>query len=397
MVTFYQTSDSGELVEVDFSNLENFALKEEYHADSLSKDTLNFDELLEKGIYVYSDFENAENEEGKWPEALTDGYILILVEDNSKAQRGITQILLDSSNGSYYRRGILTESENVFEDWHSLDSDTNFTTNLSLGKGSPATTDGIWTEISNLSYNIQLWKQVNTISTMADAGGRTTNVVLNDIATLALSGAQTIYVRDSTGAFSKICLDISNGGTGATTAAAARTALGAASQTDLNSLRNSVDNTCVRFNTSLLSQSWVSQQSADAAGTESPQVWRLSIYGKEGNYILVGSLQNLTLWDIDTEQITWSLFPYHIESRAFSVSPASQSYKDITINWNYNYRVPPMVTCHVSSTFTAAGGGYINNIAYAITSITTSGATIRVHNENSVTNNITFRIQAIGY
>lgn len=241
MVTFYQTSDSGELVEVDFSNLENFALKEEYHADSLSKDTLNFDELLEKGIYVYSDFENAENKEGKWPEALTDGYILILVEDDSKAQRGITQILLDSINGSYYRRGILTESENVFEDWHSLDSDTNFTTNLSLGKGSPATTDGIWTEVSNLSYNIQLWKQVNTISTMVDTGGRTTNVVLNDIATLALSGAQTIYVRDSTGAFSKICLDISNGGTGATTAAGALSALGAASQTDLNSLRDSVD------------------------------------------------------------------------------------------------------------------------------------------------------------
>ena len=239
MVTFYQVSDSGETKKVDFSDLGNFALKDECHLDGLSKDTLNFDELLDKGIYTYSDFDGTEKEDGNWPSALTSGYVVVMVEDDSRAQRGITQMVLDDNNGSYYRRGILSETENVFEDWHSLNANNNSITNLSLGKGSPSAIDGIWTEVSNLSYNIQLWKQINGISTMSTTSE--TNVILNGIETLALTGAQTIYVRDSTGAFSKLCLDISNGGTGATTAAGALTALGAASQTDLNSLRDSVN------------------------------------------------------------------------------------------------------------------------------------------------------------
>ena len=244
MVTFYQVSDSGEMKKVDFSDLSNFALKDECHLDGLSKDTLNFDELLDKGIYTYSDFDGTEKEDGNWPSALTSGYVVVMVEDDSRAQRGITQMVLDDNNGSYYRRGILSETENVFEDWHSLNANNNSITNLSLGKGSPSAIDGIWTEVSNLSYNIQLWKQINGISTMSTTSE--TNVILNGIETLALTGAQTIYVRDSTGTFSKLCLDISNGGTGATTAAGALTALGAASQTDLNSLRDSVNRT-VKF------------------------------------------------------------------------------------------------------------------------------------------------------
>ena len=238
MVTFYQVSNSGEMKKVDFSDLSDFALKDECHLDGLSKDTLNFDELLDKGIYMYSDFDSTEKEDGNWPSALTSGYVVVMVEDDSRAQRGITQMVLDDNNGSYYRRGILSETENVFEDWHSLNTNNNSITNLSLGKGSPSAIDGIWTEVSNLSYNIQLWKQINGISTMSTTSE--TNVILNGIETLALTGAQTIYIRDSTGAFSKLCLDISNGGTGATTAAGALTALGAASQTDLNSLRDSV-------------------------------------------------------------------------------------------------------------------------------------------------------------
>lgn len=239
MVTFYQVGDSGEMEKVDFSDLSNFALKDECHLDGLSKDTLNFDELLDKGIYTYSDFDGTEKEDGNYPSALTSGYIVVMVEDDSRAQRGITQMVLDDNNGSYYRRGILSETENVFEDWRSLNANNNSITNLSLGKGSPSAIDGIWTEVSNLSYNIQLWKQINGISTMSTTSE--TNVILNGIETLALTGAQTIYVRDSAGAFSKLCLDISNGGTGATTAAGALSALGAASQTDLNSLRDSVN------------------------------------------------------------------------------------------------------------------------------------------------------------
>ena len=249
MVTFYQVGDSGETKKVDFSDLSDFALKDECHLDGLSKDTLNFDELLDKGIYMYSDFDGTEKEDGNWPSALTSGYVVVMVEDDSRAQRGITQMVLDDNNGSYYRRGILSETENVFEDWHSLNANNNSITNLSLGKGSPSAIDGIWTEVSNLSYNIQLWKQINGISTMSTTSD--TNVILNGIETLALTGAQTIYVRDSTGAFSKLCLDISNGGTGATTAAGALSALGAASQTDLNSLRDSVnwiDNQSTHFN-----------------------------------------------------------------------------------------------------------------------------------------------------
>lgn len=239
MITFYQVNDSGETKKVDFSDLGDFALKDECHLEGLSKDTLNFDELLDKGIYAYSDFDGTEKEDGNWPSVLTSGYVVVMVEEDSRAQRGITQMVLDNNNSSYYRRGILSETESVFEDWHSLDAGKNSITNLSLGKGSPSAIDGIWTEVSNLSYNIQLWKQINGISTMSATSD--TNVIFNGIETLALSGAQTIYVRDSTGAFSKLCLDISNGGTGATTAAGARTALGAASQTDLNSLRNSVN------------------------------------------------------------------------------------------------------------------------------------------------------------
>ena len=270
MVTFYQVSGSGEMKKVDFSDLSDFALKDECHLDGLSKDTLNFDELLDKGIYTYSDFDGTEKEDGNWPSALTSGYVIVMVEDDSRAQRGITQMVLDDNNGSYYRRGILSETESVFEDWHSLNANNNSITNLSLGKGSPSAIDGIWTEVSNLSYNIQLWKQINGISTMSTTSE--TNVILNGIETLALTGAQTIYIRDSTGTFSKLCLDISNGGTGATTAAGALTALGAASQTDLNSLRDSVNNTGV----------WSGLNRCTILGQ--PQYRRINFYFNNANY-----------------------------------------------------------------------------------------------------------------
>ena len=296
MVTFYQVSDSGEMKKVDFSDLGDFALKDECHLDGLSKDTLNFDELVDKGIYTYSDFDGTEKEDGNWPSALTSGYVVVMVEDESRAQRGITQMVLDDNSGSYYRRGILSETENVFEDWHSLNANNNSITNLSLGKGSPSAIDGIWTEVSNLSYNIQLWKQINGISTMSTTSE--TNVILNGIETLALTGAQTIYVRDSTGAFSKLCLDISNGGTGATTAAGALSALGAASQTDLNSLRNSVNKT-VRFNGTTVTQGWLTQLWPE--GSLVKQYLRLSVYGTLKNCMLVISSQGLSLWDIDAD------------------------------------------------------------------------------------------------
>lgn len=297
MVTFYQVSDSGEMKKVDFSDLGDFALKDECHLDGLSKDTLNFDELVDKGIYTYSDFDGTEKEDGNYPSALTSGYVVVMVEDDSRAQRGITQMVLDDNNGSYYRRGILSETENVFEDWHSLNANNNSITNLSLGKGSPSAIDGIWTEVSNLSYNIQLWKQINGISTMSTTSE--TNVILNGIETLALTGAQTIYVRDSTGAFSKLCLDISNGGTGATTAAGALSALGAASQTDLNSLRDSVSNK-VRF-IAPITNCYIEDN------MQEDQPITIRVATPTQNYVLAVGLDRILLWDQRTTKVIWQI------------------------------------------------------------------------------------------
>ena len=397
MVTFYQVSDSGEMKKVDFSDLSNFALKDECHLDGLSKDTLNFDELLDKGIYTYSDFDGTEKEDGNWPSALTSGYVVVMVEDDSRAQRGITQMVLDDNNGSYYRRGILSETENVFEDWHSLNANNNSITNLSLGKGSPSAIDGIWTEVSNLSYNIQLWKQINGISTMSTTSE--TNVILNGIETLALTGAQTIYVRDSTGTFSKLCLDISNGGTGATTAAGALTALGAASQTDLNSLRDSVDNMKYVKLGALgnITQSLVSQQ-LHPEGETLPQIWRLSMYGDCGAYMLLATEESLGLYNINTDSTVWRGAAMKLEHNSEQVTPSPNSFTNYKRYFTNTYKHAPLVALNVASSYNADGVTWANGINYSIQTITSQYFIFQIQNTNSVSGQkITMRWEVIGY
>lgn len=248
MIIFSYLQD-GEVVEISFDadHLESNPLRKFYKTQVLNNDD-NFNEVMYYGIYRFENLVAEENRTDR-PEGLAgDGYLFVFAESEFRDNRAVIQMCFsDDTSSMQYRKCFVNKGEMTTGDW-MLGTDGG--TVAIMTKNPSQTLGGIWNKEEELdSKELSLWSQVSGIRTMA--GEESVNALL-DISTLALSGAQELYLRDTDNVFKKLLLDISCGGTGATTAAAARTALGAASQADLNSLRDSVSRR-VYYNAGIIS------------------------------------------------------------------------------------------------------------------------------------------------
>lgn len=232
MTSFYQVDESGGTSAVTLGEAsEGSAIQDQYHEDVLTSN-LDFDTIVDAGIYRY---ESIGGSSQHVPSDASSGYVFVFVESDKHSMRSIVQIAFDDNGGVLVRRGAISDTGTTIGAWEDLNASGSST--FAISSTSPAgTVGGSWSVVSGYE-DVGIWKQVNIIMTLADAVNTT---ILLDVATFALSGTQTIYVSNGDGTFSPIILDIVNGGTGANSAAGARTALGAASQADLDSLRDSV-------------------------------------------------------------------------------------------------------------------------------------------------------------
>lgn len=233
MTSFYQVDESGGTSAVTLGEAsEGSAIQDQYHEDVLTSN-LDFDTIVDAGIYRY---ESIGDSSQHVPSDASSGYVFVFVENDKHSMRSIVQIAFDDNGGVLVRRGAISDTGTTIGAWEDLNASGSST--FAISSTSPAgTVGGSWSVVSGYE-DVGIWKQVNIIMTLADAVNTT---ILLDVATFALSGTQTIYVSNGDGTFSPIILDIVNGGTGANSAAGARTALGAASQADLDSLRDSVN------------------------------------------------------------------------------------------------------------------------------------------------------------
>lgn len=233
MTSFYQVDESGGTSAVTLGEAsEGSAIQDQYHEDVLTSN-LDFDTIVDAGIYRY---ESIGGSSQHVPSDASSGYVFVFVESDKHSMRSIVQIAFDDNGGVLVRRGAISDTGTTIGAWEDLNASGSGT--FAISSTSPAgTVGGSWSVVSGYE-DVGIWKQVNIIMTLADAVNTT---ILLDVATFALSGTQTIYVSNGDGTFSPIILDIINGGTGANSAAGARTALGAASQADLDSLRDSVN------------------------------------------------------------------------------------------------------------------------------------------------------------
>lgn len=234
MTSFYQVDESGGTSAVTLGEAsEGSAIQDQYHEDVLTSN-LDFDTVVDAGIYRY---ESIGDSSQHVPSDASSGYVFVFVENDKHSMRSIVQIAFDDNGGVLVRRGAISDTGTTIGAWEDLNASGSST--FAISSTSPAgTVGGSWSVVSGYE-DVGIWKQVNIIMTLADAVNTT---ILLDVSTFALSGTQTIYVSNGDGTFSPIILDIVNGGTGANSAAGARTALGAASQADLDSLRDSVNN-----------------------------------------------------------------------------------------------------------------------------------------------------------
>ena len=232
MTSFYQVDESGGTSAVTLGEAsEGSVIQDHYHEDVLTSN-LDFDTVVDAGIYRY---ESIGDSSQHVPSDASSGYVFVFVESDKHSMRSIVQITFDDNGGVLVRRGAISDTGTTIGAWEDLNA--NGSSTFAISSTSPAgTVGGSWSVVSGYE-DVGIWKQVNIIMTLADAVNTT---ILLDVSTFALSGTQTIYVSNGDGTFSPIILDIINGGTGANSAAGARTALGAASQADLDSLRDSV-------------------------------------------------------------------------------------------------------------------------------------------------------------
>lgn len=240
MTSFYQVDESGGTSAVTLGEAsEGSAIQDQYHEDVLTSN-LDFDTIVDAGIYRY---ESIGDSSQHVPSDASSGYVFVFVENDKHSMRSIVQIAFDDNGGVLVRRGAISDTGTTIGAWEDLNASGSST--FAISSTSPAgTVGGSWSVVSGYE-DVGIWKQVNIIMTLADAVNTT---ILLDVATFALSGTQTIYVSNGDGTFSPIILDIVNGGTGANSAAGARTALGAASQADLDSLRDSVNRFLLSIN-----------------------------------------------------------------------------------------------------------------------------------------------------
>lgn len=145
-----------------------------------------------------------------------------------------------------------------------------------------------------------------------------------------------------------------------------------------------------------MTRSIVSQQLYPTSG--SPQVWRLSMYGDAGAYMLLASENNLGLYNVNTDSSVWSGLPVKLEHNSELVTPSPNSITNYTRYFTNIYKVAPLVCLDVASTFVHEGVNWANGISYSLNTITSEYFTFQIQNTNSVSGQqITMRWEVIGY
>lgn len=240
MAKFSYVNKEKQLVEFSFNDIKPENPINDFIQNNSVDDSYDFDELTTNGIYLFQNISKINNEVKHRPAALAgSGQLFFFSEEPSKANRIVFQLVFSDSDESklHYRRGMANSAGLQFEEWQSTSRSTEAASNFAISKVSPASiVGGSWIKNSSVPASM-VWEH-SGVSTYVDGQTSGMNVLLN-LETFALSASQEVYIKES-GAFQKMTLGIGCGGTGSTTAEGARNALGAASQTDLNSLRDSV-------------------------------------------------------------------------------------------------------------------------------------------------------------
>lgn len=240
MAKFSYVNKEKQLVEFSFNDIKPENPINDFIQNKNVDDSYDFDELTTNGIYLFQNISKINNEVKHRPATLTgSGQLFFFSEEPSKENRIVFQLVFADSDESklHYRRGMANSAGFQFEEWQFTSRSTKAASNFAISKVSPASiTGGSWIKNSSVPASM-VWEH-RGMSTYADGQTSGMNVLLN-LETFALSASQEVYIKES-GAFQKMTLGIGCGGTGSTTAEGARNALGAASQTDLNSLRDSV-------------------------------------------------------------------------------------------------------------------------------------------------------------
>lgn len=240
MAKFSYVNKEKQLVEFSFNDIKPENPINNFIQNNSVDDSYDFDELTTNGIYLFQNISKINNEVKHRPATLAgSGQLFFFSEEPSKANRIVFQLAFSDSDESklHYRRGMANSAGLQFEEWQSTSRSTEAVSNFAISKVSPASiVGGSWIKNSSVPASM-VWEH-SGVSTYVDGQTSGMNVLLN-LETFALSASQEVYIKES-GAFQKMTLGIGCGGTGSTTAEGARNALGAASQTDLNSLRDSV-------------------------------------------------------------------------------------------------------------------------------------------------------------
>lgn len=146
-----------------------------------------------------------------------------------------------------------------------------------------------------------------------------------------------------------------------------------------------------------ITQAIVSQQ-INPSGESSPQIWRLSMYGDGGAYMLIASEESLGLYNVTTDSSVWYGIPMKLEHHSEQVTPSPDSFTNYTRYFSNTYRHAPLVSLDVASNFTSGGINWANGISYSIQTITSEYFTFQIQNTSSVSGQkVTMRWGVVGY
>ena len=146
-----------------------------------------------------------------------------------------------------------------------------------------------------------------------------------------------------------------------------------------------------------ITQSLVSQQ-LHPEGESLPQVWRLSMYGDGGAYMLLATEESFGLYNINTDSMAWRGAAMKLEHHSEQVTPSPNSFTNYTRYFDNTYKHAPIVVLNVASSYSADGVTWANGINYSIQTIASTYFTFQIQNTNSASGQrITMRWEVIGY
>ena len=127
-------------------------------------------------------------------------------------------------------------------------------------------------------------------------------------------------------------------------------------------------------------------------------MWRLSMYGDCGAYMLLATEETLGLYNIYTDSMAWTGAAMKLEHNSEQVTPSPNSITNYKRYFSNTYKYAPLVSLNVASSYNAAGVTWANGINYSIQTIASDYFTFQIQNTNSVSGQqITMRWEVIGY